>query len=159
VFEAILTSLATICAIIVPLYAVWQMKKMQNRIPSFDDFITKDSEGEIIVDERIVTIFKLLGSNIAQSIKMSFLQGLGANAKIEKGLQGAMALDVVENKMPVINLIGDFLGFNTKQYISKNPQAIGQILRMAGPLLKNFNLGNLGNNGTQGTRSGNVPPM
>ena len=93
--------------------------------------------------EDLAMVVDAFGSRMAKSIRMSFLQGLGANAKIEKGLKGALATDIVENKMPLLNLASDVLGFNTKQYISKHPEALGQLLHLAAPLLQGNGLGNL----------------
>jgi len=121
-----------------------------------DNLIKKNEEGEIIMDERLVMAIDAVGSRMAQSAKMSLLQGMGAQAKIEKGLQGAIASDIVENKMPIINLLGEFMGFNVKQYISKHPQALGQLLQMAGPYLKQLNLGNNGAIGTIGPNQGQM---
>jgi len=98
---------------------------------------------ETIIREDIVSLIDAFGSRMAKSLKMSFLQGLGANAKIEKGLKSAMAQDIIEEKMPLLNLAGDILGFNTKQYISKHPDALGQLIQLAGPLLQGGNLGSI----------------
>jgi len=144
-----------------PLYAVHRMNKVSNRIPEIDDLfqvVEEDGKRVVHMDERIVLAIDTFGSRMAQSLRMSFLQGLGADAKLEKGLEGAMALDIVENKMPLLNLAGDIFGFNTKKYIAKNPRALGQLLKLAAPYLQNFNLGSMGNN-DQTMQKGNVPLM
>ena len=43
--------------------------------------------------------------------------------------------------MPMVNLIGDFLGFNTKKYIGKHPEAMMQLGSMIAPMLGNIKLG------------------
>ena len=112
------------------------MRDVEDMIPSPNDFVQKGEDGETIIREDAALLIDAFGSRIAQSAKMSMIQGLGAQAKIDKGLKGAMAQDIVENKMPIINLIGDVLGFNTKQYISKHPEALGQIAQIAAPYLQ-----------------------
>jgi len=124
-------------------------------IPSLSDYIQKGENDEIIMREDLAMVIDGFGSRIAKSLKMSFLQGLGANAKIEKGLKGAMAQDIVENKMPLLNLAGDILGFNTKQYIAKHPDALGQLIQLARPLLQGGNLGSLMTGAPNQTSQGN----
>ena len=106
------------------------MKKMQNRIPSIDDFFGKDAEGHILIDERIGGVIDAFGSRIAQSLKMSFLGNVSGNARLEKGLKGAFAKDIVDNKLPILNLLGDFMGYNVKSYVAKNPDALMQLISM-----------------------------
>jgi hypothetical protein len=125
-------------ALAATIYAIREMRRAQAAIPSLSDFIKKGEDGETIIREDVASLIDAFGSRMAQGIKMSFLQGLGAQAKIEKGLKGAMAQDIVENKMPLLNLAGDILGFNTKQYIAKHPDALGQLLQLAGPYLGNL---------------------
>lgn len=125
----------------VSFYSLREIRRTRSAIPSLSDFIKKGEDGEIIMREDLAMVIDGFGSRIAKSLKMSFLQGLGAQSKIEKGLKGAMAQDIVENKLPLLNLAGDILGFNTKQYISKHPEALGQIIKLAAPLLQGGNLG------------------
>lgn len=139
-------------AILLSLWMVRQTKQARALIPSLSDFIRRGEDGETVIREDVAVVIDALGSRMAQHFKMSFLQGLGAQAKLEKGLKGALAQDIVEEKMPLLNLAGDILGFNTKEYISKNPQALGQLLQLAGPLLQGGGLTGLqqqGNNGVQ----------
>lgn len=102
-------------------------------LPSLDDFVFEEN-GQWVMDARLGKLIDAFGSRIATSLKMSLLQGLGAQSKITKGVKGAMAADIIENKMPILNLVGDVLGFNTKQYISKHPEAIAQLM----PYLQRF---------------------
>ena len=93
-----------------------------------DNLVGKDEEGEIIMDERLVAVVDAVGARMFQGAKMSALQRLSVNSKLDKGLKGAMMQDYVEDKMPIANLIGDVFGFNTKKFIGKHPDAIMQIL-------------------------------
>ena len=95
-----------------------------------DNLVKKDEEGEIIMDERLVAVVDLVGARMFQGAKMSALQGLSVNSKLEKGLKGAFAKDILEQKLPIIDLLGDFMGFNVKQYVAKNPDALMQLLQM-----------------------------
>lgn len=105
----------------------------------------ESEDGEPMIDARLGKMITFGAATMAKSLKMSLLGGLSGQARLEKGLKGAIAQDVVDNKMPIINLIGDFMGINTKQYIAKHPEALAQVMQMAGPYMKNLNLG--GNNG------------
>jgi len=120
-----------------------------------DGLIGKDEEGEIVIDERLGVLVKAIGSTFAQSAKMSLLQGLGAQAKLDKGLKEAISKDIIEEKFPLFDVgagfLEDFTGFNVKQYITKNPQAIPQLVKLAGPLL--------GMKGSQRNDGGSVPTM
>jgi len=120
-----------------------------------DNLITKNEGGEVMMDERLVMFVDAFGSRIAQSLKMGFLQNLGAQAKIEKGLAGALAQDVVEEKLPLLELAGDFLGFNTKKYIAEHPQALGQLAQLAGPYIGMLP----GSKRNDGHAQGSVPTM
>ena len=109
-------------------------KKAESLVPSLDDYVFQEN-GEWRIDERLVKITDVIGSRMAQSIKMSFLQGMGANAKIDKGLKTAMTQDLIENKAPWLNTIAGFLGFepkNTAAYITKHPEQINFLLGLIG---------------------------
>ena len=106
------------------------MNRYNNTFDNLKNLIGKDDEGNIVVDERIVHVVDLLGSRLMQSFKMSALQGLSVNSKLEKGLKGAFAKDIVDQKLPILNLLGDFMGYNVKQYVAKNPDALMQLLSM-----------------------------
>ena len=45
-------------------------------------------------------------------------------------MKGAFAKDIVDEKLPILSLLGDFMGFNVKQYVAKNPDALMQLLAM-----------------------------
>ena len=151
VIEALLSLLGLLIPSAVSLFILYKVNKAQRSveemIPSLDDFIEIGEDGTVNMDERLVKLIDGFGSRIAQSLRMSFLQGLGANAKIEKGLQGAMTADIIDKKMPIVNLIGDIFGIETTKYITKHPNAIGQLVSMAGPMLPKFLQGMMKNNG------------
>ena len=134
--QEITSVISVVIAILLSLYIIRQTKRTAALIPSLSDFIQRGEDGETIMREDLALVIDAFGQRMAQGIKMSFLQGLGAQAKIEKGLKGAMAQDIIENKLPLLNLAGDILGFNTKQYIAKHPDALGQIIQLAAPLLQ-----------------------
>jgi len=112
------------------------MKKMQNRIPSLDDFceIKKDEDGkpQVFIEPRLALVLDGLSKRFAQtlfqSFKMSNLQGLGASAKLDKGLKAAFAKDIINEKMPWLSALEHFAGINVKSYITKNPDAALSLL-------------------------------
>lgn len=116
------------------------MRDLEDIIPSPSDFVQSGEGGETIIREDVALLIDAFGSRVSKSFRMNFLQGLGANAKIEKGLKSAITQDIIEEKMPIINLIGEFMGINTKQYIAKHPEAIAQLGQIAAPYLKEMNL-------------------
>ena len=118
------------------------LRDVENMIPSPSDYVEKGEDGETIIREDAALFIDALGSRVSKSFRMNFLQGLGAQAKIEKGLKSAMTQDIIDQKMPIINLIGEFVGINTKQYISKHPEAIAQLGQIAAPYLQNFQKNN-----------------
>jgi len=119
-----------------PLYAIRQMKNVQNSIPSLDDFceIRENEKGEptVFIEPRTALILdsltKRFGQTIFQSSKMSGLQSLGASSKLEKGLKGAFAKDIIDQKVPWLSLLDHFAGINVKSYIAKNPDAALNLL-------------------------------
>lgn len=142
-------------------YAIYLTRRGLNKIPSLDDFVEiregEKGEKEVFIEPRLALVIdglsKRLGQSFFQSFKMSGLQGLGASAKIEKGLKTAMTQDVIDEKMPLLNLAGEFLGLNTKQYISKHPEALMQLANLAAPYLSKMRFGK---NNSPGS---NVPQM
>jgi len=111
------------------------------------------------MDTRLQAIITGIGQTMMQSFKMSALQGLSVNSKLEKGLKGAFAADIIDNKLPILNMLGDFMGYNVKQYVSKNPDALMQLLAM--PQVQGMLGQVMGNNGAQGApnQSSSVPLM
>lgn len=167
-----LTALTSLFAISVTLYAVWQMKRtkqeVMDSIPDFDNLFKieeVDGRRQIAMDERIVMFIDAFGSRVAQSLKMSFLQGLGADAKLSKGLKTAMTQDILDEKVPLLNLgleiAGDVVGYNVKRYVTKNPEAIGQLISLVAPGVAKAGGLNalLGKNNGQTRQSNSVPLM
>jgi hypothetical protein len=123
---------------------------MNNKLGKFEDLADsvgsflryeEDEDGKPLIDARLQKILTVGSSALAQSLKMSLLGSLSGPARLEKGLKGAIAQDIVEEKMPMVNLIGDFLGFNTKKYIGKHPEAMMQLGQMLAPMLGKIKLG------------------
>ena len=130
-FGEILAVLSLVIVTIVSFLSLRNMNRYNSTFDNLKNLIGKDQEGNIVVDERIVHVVDLLGSRLFQSAKMSALQGLSVDSKTEKGLLGALGLDIVEDKLPLLEAAGDYLGFNTKAYIKKNPKAIFQLIGLA----------------------------
>jgi len=117
VLTGFLTALSTFGSLLLALYLFW---KTNRRLDEFSGIA--DSAG--------------VSSGLAQSMKMSVLGQMSGPARLDKGLKGAMAVDVVENQMPIVNLIGDVFGINTKKYISKHPEAMLQLAQKFAPQLR-----------------------
>ena len=141
VLTGFLATLASLCGLFFAIYTVRQMK---NKLESFEETASsvgqffrfeQNEEGEVMLDTRMVGMIKALSSSLATSLKMSMLGSLSGPARLDKGLKGAIAQDVVEEKMPMLNLIGDFLGINTKKYIGKHPEAMLQLYQQFAPML------------------------
>lgn len=157
---AVLGSFLATCGSLAGLFfAIYTVRKMNSKLELFEELANsvgslfryeEDSEGKPMIDARLSKIIGTFSSGIAQSLKMSMLGSLSGPARLDKGLKGAMALDVVEEKMPLINLVGDFMGINTKKYIAKHPEALAQLVGMAGPYLKNLKLGGVTSSTPQG---------
>ena len=118
--QEITSVISVIIAILLSLYIIRQTKRTAALIPSLSDFIQRGEDGETVMREDLALVIDAFGQRMAQGIKMSFLQGLGAQAKIEKGLKSAMAQDILENKMPLFNMIADYAGFKIVESGKKN---------------------------------------
>ncbi len=129
------------------------MNRFEELIPELDSFITFNEDGSVNMDQRIVAFIDAVGSRIFQSAKMSMLQGLSVNAKLDKGLKRAIGQDIIEEKMPLLNagagILKDFTGYNVKKYIVDNPDALMQLIGMAQKAGINLS-GLIGNNGAEG---------
>ena len=128
--------LASITSITGLFFAIYTVRRMNKKLETFEvlaetagEFLRyeEDEEGNPMLDARLAKMIKLFSSAMATSLKMSTLGALSGPARLDKGLKGAMAVDVVENKMPIINLLGDVFGINTKKYIQKHPDALLQL--------------------------------
>ena len=142
--------LATVASLSGLLFAVYTVRRMNKKLDTFEELAEsvgglfryeEDSEGKPMIDARLSKMVSMFSSAMAQSLKMSLLGSLSGPARLDKGLKGAMAQDIVEEKMPMVNLIGDFLGFNTKKYIGKHPEAMMQLGSMLAPMLGNLKIG------------------
>lgn len=144
--------LATICGIVTAfasfgslLFVIFQIRGFKNQIKELKPVALsiasllryeEDKDGNPLMDARLGKMIDAFSSGIAKSLKMSLLGSLSGPARLEKGLKGAIAKDVVEKKAPIINLVGDFLGFNTQKYISKHPDAMLQLAQRFAPQLQ-----------------------
>jgi len=101
-----------------------------------DNFISKDAEGNLVMREDIVAVIDAVGSRIAKAGQMGILQGLGADAKLQKGVESAVAKDLIDAKLPLLGLVDDVLGggLNIKDYLIKNPRALPYVMKLAGSL-------------------------
>jgi len=120
-------------------------------IPSLDDIVRVNEDGSIDMDNRLQAIVSGVGQTMMQSFKMSAMQGLSVNSKLEKGLKGAIAQDIIEEKLPLLDagagLLKEFTGYNVKKYIAKNPDALMQLISM--PQIQNLLASVMSNNGRQ----------
>lgn len=134
------------------------LRRVEKRLQKYDeavDTVTEffaidtDEKGQIQCSRKLGLLLSGTGQAIAKSVKMSFLGELSGKARLDKGLKGALAKDVIDQKFPALNLISEFLGENTKKYISKNPDGVLQLLNLAAPMItpmlqKGFNGGQTG---------------
>ena len=160
----ILTAFATLFSLI---FVIYNLVKFNKKLESYEGLADKVSSvadlfryeedpetKEAMIDPRLLKLIRIGSSGIALSLKNSLLGSLSGQARLDKGLKGAIAKDVIEEKMPLLELAGDFLGFNTKKYIAKNPDAMMQLVQMFAPMLKNMKIP-----GQQRNDGGGVPIM
>ena len=151
-FGNILALLSLIIVVTVSFFSLRNMNRYNHTFDNLSNLIGKDEEGNIMMDERIVAVIDAVGSRLFQSAKMSALQGLSVNSKLEKGLKEAFTKDIIEEKLPLLDagagLLKEFTGYNVKKYITKNPDALMQLLSMpqVQSFLKNFSGGMPSNN-------------
>ena len=129
--------------IFIILYTERRFRKFDSILDSVGALLRyeEDENGNPMLDARVVKAIEALGSTIAKSLKFSLLGSISGQARLEKGLKGALAQDIVEQNMPILNLVGDFLGINTKKYIAKHPEAFLQLMQQFAPMLMKFKLG------------------
>ena len=145
-FEQILTIVATFGALATSLYAVWQMRKFRDMMPSFEDVIWEEN-GEWHVREDISKLIDAFGSRFALSMRQSFFQAQGVDAKLSKNVDKAFSLDLMDSSG--IGGVLDVLGFsNVKQMLAKNPRTLQMILSRVAPLLQNFGQGQTSDGGS-----------
>lgn len=148
--------LATFTSLAGLLFAIYTVRKMNSKLETFEELgqsvgqlfrYEEDEDGKPLIDARLVKMVQMFSSSMASSLKMSLLGALSGPARLEKGLKGAIAQDVVEEKMPLLGLIGDFMGINTKKYIGKHPEAMLQLGQAFAPMLSNLKIGQQRNDG------------
>ena len=145
-FGTILAVLSLIIVVTVSFLSLRNMNKYNRVFENLGNYIGKDEQGNVVMDERIVAVIDAVGSRLFQAGKMSMLQGLSVDSKKLKGIKSAMAQDVIEEKMPLLEIAGDFMGVNTKAYIKKYPDAIFQLANI--PAVQKFlmKMGGAGSN-------------
>ena len=153
---AILNAFLTVLLAGISIYLVFSTKRQLKKFESLADSVgqvfryEEDENGQPLLDARLVKILEALGSSLAKSMKFSFLGSLSGQARLEKGLKSALTQDLVDNQMPILNLLGDFLGINTKKYIAKHPEAFMQLAQQFLPLIMKNKFGQAPNNGELG---------
>ena len=149
IFNTILTVSVVLIALI---YTERRFRKYDSLANSVSQLFRyeEDEDGNPLLDARLVKIIEALGSSVAKSLKFSLLGSISGQARLEKGLKSALTQDIIDQNMPILNLIGDFLGINTKKYIAKHPEAFIQLLQHFGPMLMKMRL-------SQGNAGGSYP--
>jgi len=142
--------LASITSIIGLFFAIYTVRRMNEKLETFEglaetagNFLRyeEDDEGNPLVDARLAKMISMFSSAMAKSLRMGMLSGLGVQGRLDKGLKGAIASDVVQNQMPLLNLIGDVMGINTMQYVKKHPDAMMQLAAKFAPQLAQLTQG------------------
>jgi len=140
--EQVISIILTIVSIAVPSFLVYFTMKRADRLEQkAENFlqildVQKNKEGDLVADDRLISLSKVVGSSVAESLKMTLLGQLSGQARIEGGLKKAMAMDILDNKFPILNLAGDLFGANVKKYVAKHPEAMMQIGQMAMPYIE-----------------------
>ena len=105
-------------------------------LPNLDDFIAKEGD-QWMVDERLGKLIDALGSRMALSMRQSFFQSQGVDAKLRKSVDKAFATDLMDGSG--IGGILEIAGLeNVANILKKNPKTLNMILQRAGPLLQSF---------------------
>jgi len=136
-----LNAILTVLLAAISIYLVFSTNRKLKKFESLADSVgqlfryEEDEDGNPLLDARLVKILEALGSSLSKSLKFSFLGSLSGQARLEKGLKSAMTQDLIDNQMPILNLIGDFLGINTKKYIAKHPEAFMQLAQQFLPMI------------------------
>jgi len=139
--SGLVASLVSFCGLFFAVYTVHRMNKKLGAFEETADSVGQffryevDEDGKVQLDARAMGMIKALSSSLATTLKMSVLGSLSGPARLDKGLKGAIAQDVVDEKMPMLNLIGDVLGVNTKKYVGKHPEAMLQLYQQFAPML------------------------
>jgi len=143
-----------ILAVLVPYLLLRRFKRFERLADTVEELFTVQyaEDGEAMIPEKTAVFVKAISSTMAQSLKMSVLGQLSGPARMEKGLKKAFTEDIIDEKLPILNLLDSFAGVNVKKYITKNPEALMQILQFAGPMLQGMNQG-----GASGSTYGSNP--
>lgn len=129
-------------------FAIYTVRRMNKKLETFEglaetagNFLRyeEDEQGQPLVDARLGKMITLFSSSLAKSLKMSMLAGLSGQARLDSGLKGAMAKDIVNKQAPIIGLVGDILGIETQKYIGKHPDAMMQLAARFLPMLQKGN--------------------
>ena len=133
----ILAITSMIIAVLVPFLAMRKLKRFEKLADTVEELfqVEYDTDGEPMIPQKTAVFIKAVSGALGQSLKMSVLGSLSGPARLEKGLKKAFTEDIIDQKLPILNLIDGIAGVNVKNYITKNPEALGQILQLAGPLL------------------------
>jgi len=128
------------------------MGRFEAMIPDFNDFI-KEENGEWMLEPRIAKIIDVLGSRMAHSLRQAMFQSMGVDAKLGKGVDKAIGLDIL-NESGIGGLL-DLVGMSeTKKMLARNPKTMGMILQRVGPLLGQLSLGKNNSGGSSGSQLG-----
>lgn len=101
-----------------------------------DQYIWQE-DGEWKCDERIGVAIDFVGSRLAHSLRQAMFQQMGVDRKLEKHVDKALSLDMLDNSG--IGGILELLGMgNTKKILANNPKTLGLILQRVSPLLGKY---------------------
>ena len=165
-YTQISTIVASFVGVLSLLYIIGYTRKMNkcfepalDLVDSVSDIFRykEDEDGNVKVDARLANVMKMFTNGVAKSIQMSIMGQLSGPARLDKGLKGAIAQDVVEKNVPVLGLVGDFLGINTTKYIKDHPDAMMQLARYFAPTIMKMQQGMQGQHNSPG--SNRVPSM
>lgn len=83
--------------------------------------------------QNLPTIGKLIGESLSMSVRNAFAGAASGPARLEKGLEGALTQDLLDQNNPL--LAGILNAFpSVKKYILKNPAMVPQLLQLLGQL-------------------------
>lgn len=102
-----------------------------------DQYVWQEENGEWRMDERIGKLIDFVGSRFALSVRQSMFQAMGVDQKLQKGVDKAFALDLMDNTG--IGGILELLGMrNVKSILARNPKTLTMVLERAEPLISKF---------------------
>lgn len=139
--ELLVNTILTTISVAVPMILMYLMFKKTQKYDSLIDeaksilTVKKDEKG-LLIHPKLDNLIKATSSGLLESFQMSALGQASGLARLGKGLEGAIAQDIVENQFPLLGLVDQMFGLNAMKYIKKNPRAIPQILGMVAPMLQ-----------------------